>query len=145
TSADIARAMPKPEPPKPEPPKPELSKPPAAKVEAPPAPPPPLELGKPEPPPPPPTSTELARGMPDPDGWPSNRTEQIRATQGLLRDLKLMDIGPTGHVGPLTIAAIRDYQRMAGQEVTGEASKALFESLKETRAMMERKASGKSR
>ena len=39
----------------------------------------------------------------------------------------------------LTGAAILDYERTAGLAQTGEPSKALFESLKETRATMMRK------
>jgi peptidoglycan hydrolase-like protein with peptidoglycan-binding domain len=58
----------------------------------------------------------------------------VRAIQTLLRELKFMDRGPTGNLGPITIAAIRDYQRTVGLPQTGEPSKALFDSLNETRA-----------
>ena len=68
------------------------------------------------------------------DSWPEDRTDQVRAIQILLRELKFMDRGPTGNLGPVTIGAIRDYQRTVGLPETGEASKALFDSLKETRA-----------
>jgi len=134
-------------------------------------PPPRVELGQPEAPPSPPTPADIAKAAavpapseqpkaapeparaqpqpppakPDSSPWPADRPDQVRAIQALLRELKLMNVAPTGHVGPLTIAAIRDYQRMAGLPVTGEPSQALFESLKEMRTMMERRAAGKPR
>ena len=100
-----------------------------------------IDLGKPDAGPPPPTSADIARVMPkteapkpDPEAWPTTRTEQIRAIQVLLGQLKLMRAAPTGNVGPITAAAIRKYQRTAGLAQTGEASKELFESLKATRS-----------
>lgn len=63
-------------------------------------------------------------------GWPTDRTDQARAIQSLLRDLGFFD-GPTqGTVGPATRAAIRKFQLAAGETETGEPSEALFEQLK---------------
>ena len=83
--------------------------------------PPGIDLGKPDAGPPPPTSADIARVMPrteaskpDPEAWPTTRTEQIRAIQVLLGQLKLLRAAPTGNVGPITAAAIREYQRTAG-------------------------------
>jgi peptidoglycan hydrolase-like protein with peptidoglycan-binding domain len=98
-----------------------------------------LDLGKPEPPPSPPTSTDIARSTADSDIWPANGSEQIKAIQRLLRDLKILADPVDGQLGDKTRSAIRDYQRLAGLQETGEASKALFDSLKETRALMARK------
>lgn len=121
----------------------------APKVE-PAAPPPRIDIGKPDPGPPPPTSADIAREMPkppppkpDPDAWPANPKDQVRAIQVLLGELKLMRAAPTGQVGPLTLAAIREYQRMAGLKETGEPTKELFESLKETRALIVPKPTAK--
>ncbi len=62
--------------------------------------------------------------------WPTDRTDQARAIQSLLRDLGFFD-GPTqGTVGPVTRAAIRKFQLAAGESETGEPSEALFEQLK---------------
>ena len=62
--------------------------------------------------------------------WPTDRTDQARAIQSLLRDLGFFD-GPTqGTVGPATRAAIRKFQLAAGETETGEPSEALFEQLK---------------
>ncbi|HSI01757.1 MAG TPA: SEL1-like repeat protein [Reyranella sp.] len=100
----------------------------------PPAPEPKLEAA---PPPPPPTSAEIARAPPrpepDPDDWPTNRPEQIRAIQVLLAELKLINFPPTGELGPMTFAAIQDYQRRAGMDESGEPSRALYLRLKAQR------------
>ena len=62
--------------------------------------------------------------------WPTDRTDQARAIQSLLRDLGFFD-GPTqGTVGPATRAAIRKFQLAAGEAETGEPGEALFEQLK---------------
>ena len=62
--------------------------------------------------------------------WPTDRTDQAKAIQSLLRDLGFFD-GPTaGTVGPMTRAAIRKFQLAAGESETGEPSEALFEQLK---------------
>ncbi len=53
--------------------------------------------------------------------------------QMLLVELNLLRDTPDGIMGPLTRTAIRDYEKAAGLRITGEPSKALFESLKERR------------
>ena len=58
----------------------------------------------------------------------------MTAIQRLLRDLNFLRDPPDGLYGPATRAAILDYERTAGLAQTGEVAKALFESLKETRA-----------
>jgi TPR repeat protein/peptidoglycan hydrolase-like protein with peptidoglycan-binding domain len=151
---DAVARSPLPLPPRTEPPKAETSKPPS-KVDVPvlqspgaeARTPPPIDLGTaqappPPPPPPPPTSADIAHLMarteptkPDPDAWPTKRNEQIRAIQTLLGQLKLMRAAPTGEAGPITVAAIREYQRMAGLPQTGEPSRELFESLKAARSL----------
>jgi peptidoglycan hydrolase-like protein with peptidoglycan-binding domain len=111
---------------------------PAPKAEGPP-PPPPIELGKTEPPPPPPSSADIVRAMPkpepkpDPDGWPAGRVEQIRAIQALMAELKLVNFPPSGELGPMTLAALRDYQRKAGLGESGEPSRAVYLRLKADR------------
>ena len=60
----------------------------------------------------------------------------MKAIQALLRDLNFSRDAPDGLNGPSTRASIRDYERAAGLTVTGEPSKALFESLKELRLLM---------
>jgi peptidoglycan hydrolase-like protein with peptidoglycan-binding domain len=96
-----------------------------------------IDLGQPEPPPAPPTSADIARA--DPDIWPASTADQVTAVQRLLRDLNFLRDPPDGLYGPATRAAILDYERTAGLTQTGEASKALFESLKETREKAMRK------
>ncbi len=102
-----------------------------------------VDFGRPEPPPPP-TSVEIARATPAeaakdgpakpaPDAWPAAPAEQVRAIQRLLRDLNFSPGVPDGLIGPETRTAIRDYERTAGLPLTGEPSKALFESLTELR------------
>ena len=100
-----------------------------------------IDIGRTEPPPPPPTSAEIARTMPKaapkvPDVWPTAPAEQVKAIQMLLRDLNFSRDAPDGLNGPGTRTSIRDYERAAGLTVTGEPSKALFESLKELRLLM---------
>ena len=96
-----------------------------------------IDLGQPEPPPAPPTSADIARA--DPDVWPASTADQVTAVQRLLRDLSFLRDPPDGLYGPGTRAAILDYERTAGLAQTGEPSKALFESLKETREKAMRK------
>lgn len=95
--------------------------------------------------PPPPTSADIAKSADtkptetrstgaDAGDWPARTSDQIRAIQELLVDLKLLHAQPTGTVGPLTRRAIRTYQKNAGLKETGEPSQALFESLKAARA-----------
>jgi hypothetical protein len=62
--------------------------------------------------------------------WPTDRTDQGKAIQGLLRDLGLYDGTVYGTVGPTTRAAIRKFQLSVEQPETGEPDQALFESLK---------------
>ncbi|MDP1839103.1 MAG: peptidoglycan-binding protein [Reyranella sp.] len=111
-----------------------------------------IDIGRTEPPPPPPTSAEIARAMPKeaapkeatksdaakpaPDAWPTAPAEQVRAIQTLLRSLNFSRDAPDGLNGPGTRTSIRDYERAAGLAVTGEPSKALFESLTELRQLM---------
>jgi peptidoglycan hydrolase-like protein with peptidoglycan-binding domain len=132
TTADFARALPKPEASKSYPAKP--AQPP---VDPTPPPAPHIDLAKADPPPPP-TSLDLARAIAkaDPNAWPVDGSDQVRAIQGLLRDLKILAEPISGQVSTATRAAIREYQRLAGLKETGEPSKALFDSLKETRALM---------
>ena len=110
------------EPSKAEPPKPEPATPPVPGA---------IDLGQPEPPPPPPTSADIARA--EADAWPADTVDQVKAIQGLLRDLKFLRDTPDGLLGPATREAIRDYERTMSLAPTGEPSKALFESLKEMR------------
>jgi peptidoglycan hydrolase-like protein with peptidoglycan-binding domain len=63
----------------------------------------------------------------------------VTAIQQLLRDLNFLRDPADGLYGPATRAAILDYERTAGLAQTGEPSKTLFESLKETRATTMRK------
>ncbi len=110
-----------------------------------------IDIGRLEPPPPSPTSAEISRMMPKeaprnptartvPDSWPTNPTDQVKAVQQLLRDLSFSSDAPDGRNGPNTRAAIRDYERVAGLNVTGEPSKALFDSLLQLRLLMKPKA-----
>ena len=155
---DAAKAEPtKIDPPKPALPKIETAKPPPAQIAAVPEPakvavkpepaPAVIDIGRTEPPPPPPTSAEIARTTPKevapkevakaiPDVWPTAPAEQVKAIQTLLRDLNFSRDMPDGLNGPGTRSSIRDYERAAGLAVTGEPSKALFESLKELRLLM---------
>jgi TPR repeat protein/peptidoglycan hydrolase-like protein with peptidoglycan-binding domain len=93
-----------------------------------------IDIGKPEPPPPPPTSIDIVRPtLPADATWPTGPADQIKAVQMLLVELNLLRDTPDGIMGPLSRAAIRDYEKAAGLRITGEPSKALFESLKERR------------
>ncbi len=126
SSADIARALPATalpkamiDPPKPPMPRIEPEKPAPVKVDL-------------TPPPPPPAPA-------DPDAWPANRIDQVKAIQAMLHDLKIYNSAIDGVASGGTRTAIRDYQRLAGLKETGEPSKALFDSLKEMRALMSSK------
>ena len=66
----------------------------------------------------------------DPRGWPETASDQIRAIQQALADLKLLRAKPTGTLGPQTRAAIRDFQKRNGLEETGEPTKELYGALK---------------
>ena len=137
------------EPDKPEPPKPEAkaepAKPAPARVDPPkPEPPkivedkpaPQVNIGLPPPPPPPPTSVDIAKA--DPNAWPAATADQVKAIQGILGELKFYGAKADGQLGPATHTAIRDYQRASGLKESGEPSKALFDSLKEMRGLMQR-------
>ena len=147
---EVAKEAAKVDPPKPALPRIETAKPPPAQIAV--AAPAVIDIGRTEPPPPPPTSAEIARTMPKemgpkevapkevakavPDAWPTAPAEQVKAIQTLLRDLNFSRDAPDGLNGPGTRGSIRDYERAAGLAVTGEPSKALFESLKELRLLM---------
>jgi len=72
----------------------------------------------------------LAKCTLDPASWPTDRTEQAKAIQILLRDLGFYSGTTYGTLGPTTRAAIRKFQVAAGEAETGEPSEMLFESLK---------------
>lgn len=93
-----------------------------------------IDLGKPEAPPPPPTSADIVRPtVPANAAWPAAAADQIKAVQMLLVELNLLRDTPDGMLGPVTRTAIRDYEKSAGLRITGEPSKALFDSLKDKR------------
>ncbi|MGD9881595.1 MAG: peptidoglycan-binding protein, partial [Reyranella sp.] len=71
----------------------------------------------------------------DPNAWPAATAEQVRAIQRLLRELNFTREEPDGLTGPLTSAAIREYQGSVGLPQTGEPSKELFDSLREMRKL----------
>jgi TPR repeat protein/peptidoglycan hydrolase-like protein with peptidoglycan-binding domain len=147
---EMAKEAAKVDPPKPALPKIESAKPPPAQIAF--AAPAMIDIGRTEPPPPPPTSAEISRTMPKDvvlnevapkeaaspalDVWPTSPAEQVKAIQTLLRDLNFSRDTPDGLNGPGTRSSIRDYERAAGLAVTGEPSKALFESLKDLRLLM---------
>ena len=94
----------------------------------------PIDIGKPEAPPPPPTSADIVRPtVPADAAWPTVSADQVKLVQMLLVELNLLRDTPDGMMGPLTRTAIRDYEKTAGLRITGEPSKALFDSLKEKR------------
>jgi TPR repeat protein/peptidoglycan hydrolase-like protein with peptidoglycan-binding domain len=96
-----------------------------------------IDIGKPEAPPPPPTSADIVRPtLPADATWPPAPADQIKAVQTLLFELNLLRDTPDGVMGPMTRTAIRDYEKTANLRITGEPSKALFDS------MMERRRSG---
>jgi hypothetical protein len=72
----------------------------------------------------------IAKCTLDPASWPTDRTEQAKAIQILLRDLGFYSGTTYGTLGPTTRAAIRKFQLAAGEAETGEPSETLFESLK---------------
>jgi peptidoglycan hydrolase-like protein with peptidoglycan-binding domain len=129
TTADLARA-----PPKPQAARSDLA---APAVDSTPPPPARIDITKPDPPPQS-TTIDPARAIAkaDPNAWPVDGGDQVRAIQGLLRELRILAEPVNGEVSTATRAAIREYERLAGLKETGEPSKALFDSLKETRALM---------
>jgi hypothetical protein len=63
--------------------------------------------------------------------WPTDKTDQAKAVQLLLRDLGLYRGTTNGTVGPATRTAIREFQLASGLEAdTGEPTEVLFEQLK---------------
>ena len=68
--------------------------------------------------------------------WPARSADRVRTIQRLLLELNFSRDVPDGVNGPNTRAAIRDYERAAGLDVTGEPSRALFDSLTELRGIM---------
>jgi hypothetical protein len=62
--------------------------------------------------------------------WPSDKTDQGKAIQILLRDLGFYSGNTYGTVGPATRAAIRKFETAVDQAETGEPTEMLFESLK---------------
>jgi TPR repeat protein/peptidoglycan hydrolase-like protein with peptidoglycan-binding domain len=92
-------------------------------------------------PPPPPTSGDITRATAapspakdDPDAWPTSAADQVKAIQTRLQALGFSNVAPDGQLGPMTRAAIRDFEKSRGLAETGEPTKALFDSLKEGRA-----------
>lgn len=163
TSAEIAAATPPP-PKAPDLPKPDLPKPGPPKSDPPKPAPVTIETAKPAPPvavatpakpieipvapaPPPLASSDIAAATPTAPAkpetpkpataaWPSRKTDQVKAVQALLRDLRFYTKAVDGQASTGTTTAIREYQRMVGMKETGEPSKALFESLTEMRKIM---------
>jgi hypothetical protein len=62
--------------------------------------------------------------------WPTDKTDQAKAIQILLRDLGFYSGTTYGTLGPATRAAIGKFQVAAGEPETGEPTEMLFESLK---------------
>jgi hypothetical protein len=97
-----------------------------------PAPPPPSEVSASAPPPAPPEKPTPSKTacVADIGAWPTDKTDQGKAIQSLLRDLGFYSGTVYGTVGPTTRAAIRKFQLSVEQAETGEPDEALFESLK---------------
>lgn len=73
-----------------------------------------------------------------PTGKPPRPTRaQIAEIQQLLGKLSFDAGPPDGKIGPATRAAIRQYEQIAGMKVTGDASVALLEHLRQVTGMME--------
>lgn len=66
----------------------------------------------------------------DPVSWPTDKTEQAKAIQILLRDLGFYSGTTYGTLGPATRAAIGKFQLAVGEAESGEPSERLFEALK---------------
>ena len=93
----------------------------------------------------PPSKSEAANSEPtkspctaDVGAWPSDKTDQGKAIQILLRDLGFYSGNTYGTVGPATRAAIRKFELAADQAETGEPTEMLFESLKKKCAALGR-------
>ena len=74
----------------------------------------------------------------DPDAWPAQRLDQVKAVQRLLQELKFYNGAIAGLPANNTRNAIRDYEKLAGITPTGEPSQTVFDSLKEMRKLMSR-------
>lgn len=72
----------------------------------------------------------LAKCTLDPVSWPTDKTDQAKAIQILLRDLGFYGGTTYGTLGPTTRAAIRKFQLASDEAETGEPSEMLFEALK---------------
>ena len=66
----------------------------------------------------------------DVGSWPTDKTDQAKVIQILLRDLGFYSGTTYGTLGPATRAAIGKFQLAAGEPDTGEPTEMLFESLK---------------
>jgi hypothetical protein len=62
--------------------------------------------------------------------WPTDRTNQVKSIQLLLRDLGFYSGTTYGTIGPATRAAIGKFQLAANEAETGEPNEVLFEALK---------------
>lgn len=62
--------------------------------------------------------------------WPTDRTNQVKSIQLLLRDLGFYSGTTYGTIGPATRAAIGKFQLAANEAETGEPNEMLFEALK---------------
>jgi TPR repeat protein len=86
-------------------------------------------------PPPPPPADEAA-------GWPKAAIDQVRAVQQSLIDLQRLKGTADGIAGPMTRAAIRDFEKSAGMRETGEVSREIYVAL--LRALVLRDAVARS-
>jgi peptidoglycan hydrolase-like protein with peptidoglycan-binding domain len=81
-----------------------------------------------------PASASPSRTPPPADdnawAWPKTAADQVRAVQQALFDINRLRGKPDGALGPLTRAAIRDFQKSAGMPPTGEPTKDVYFALK---------------
>lgn len=61
--------------------------------------------------------------------WPKAKADQVKAVQQALFGLKRLRDKPDGSLGPVTRAAIRDFQKSAGLRETGEPSRDVYMAL----------------
>ena len=62
--------------------------------------------------------------------WPTDKSDQAKAIQVMLRDLGFYRGTTNGTAGPATRTAIREFQVSVGEAENGEVTEALFEALK---------------